>query len=219
MGAVPEPPARNQARTRDAAATPDGPGAQARLATRPTDGATAPRPRLPTARPSAGEVTPNASLARRAASLSYEALLVSAVVLVAGFALAPLVTPAQPGAALPRVPALGERVLTFCAAFAVAAAYFVTSWVHGRRTLAMKTWRLRMVDVAGRDVDRKRALARYLAAWIGPAMALAAYAVLHAKGLGAHALWMLAFNFLWALIDPERQFLHDRIAGTRIVVD
>jgi uncharacterized RDD family membrane protein YckC len=27
----------------------------------------------------------------------------------------------------------------------------------------------------------------------------------------------VAFNFLWAFVDPERQFLHDRIAGTRIV--
>ena len=23
-------------------------------------------------------------------------------------------------------------------------------------------------------------------------------------------------NFLWAIVDPARQFLHDRIAGTRV---
>ena len=29
----------------------------------------------------------------------------------------------------------------------------------------------------------------------------------------------LALNYLAAFVDPERQFLHDRIAGTRIVQD
>ena len=33
------------------------------------------------------------------------------------------------------------------------------------------------------------------------------------------ALVPLAINFLWAGVDPERQFLHDRIAGTRILRD
>jgi len=34
-------------------------------------------------------------------------------------------------------------------------------------------------------------------------------------------LWLVVagFNFLWAAVDPDRQFLHDRIAGTRIVRD
>jgi hypothetical protein len=27
----------------------------------------------------------------------------------------------------------------------------------------------------------------------------------------------VAFNFLWAFVDRDRQFLHDRIAATRIV--
>jgi len=65
-------------------------------------------------------------------------------------------------------------------------------------------------------VDATTALARYLAAWIGPAAALIAFVVLQPRGVGAHAAWLIALNFLWACIDPERQFLHDRIAGTRI---
>ncbi len=164
-------------------------------------------------------MTPSASLARRLASLAYETLLVTAVVVVAGFVLAPLVTPSRSGIAELRVPGLAERAMIFCATFAAAALYFVASWTSGRRTLAMKTWRLRVVDVQGRALDRKRALARYLAAWIGPAMALGAYAALRTHGLGAHAAWLIALNFLWALVDPEQAFLHDRIAGTRIVTE
>jgi len=36
---------------------------------------------------------------------------------------------------------------------------------------------------------------------------------------GAGGLWLvlLFINFLWALVDRDRQFLHDRIAGTRVV--
>ena len=38
-------------------------------------------------------------------------------------------------------------------------------------------------------VDAKTAVARYVAAWIGPAAALVAYAALQPANLGAHAAW------------------------------
>jgi uncharacterized RDD family membrane protein YckC len=156
-----------------------------------------------------------APLARRFASLAYELLLLAAVVLVTGFALLPLVTPGQGSLVVPGIP---QRVFLFCAYFSVLAAYFTWCWSEGRRTLAMKTWRLALVLQDGRAVPIRTALLRYLAAWIGPAFALAAYGVLHPSGWGAHATWLVAFNFLWAFVDPGRQFLHDRIAGSRIVL-
>jgi hypothetical protein len=58
---------------------------------------------------------------------------------------------------------------------------------------------------------------RYLAWWIGPALGLAAYALLRPHGLGAIAVPLFLLDYLAALVDPERQFLHDRIAATRIV--
>jgi uncharacterized RDD family membrane protein YckC len=30
---------------------------------------------------------------------------------------------------------------------------------------------------------------------------------------------LLAVNYGWALLDPDRRFLHDRIAGTRLVAE
>jgi uncharacterized RDD family membrane protein YckC len=160
-----------------------------------------------------------AGLPRRLAALAYEALLVVAVVFAANFAALPLVTPGRAGnpAALV-VPATPERMALFWLTFAVLAAYFVWCWSNGRRTLPMKTWRLALRRREGTTVATRTALLRYLACWIGPALALAAYAALAPHGLGAHALWLLALNFLWALVDPERQFLHDRLAGTRIVI-
>lgn len=160
-----------------------------------------------------------AGLARRFAALAYELLLLVAIVFATGFLLLPLVTPRRAGSAATAltVPALPERVALFCLLFATMAAYFVWCWSDGRRTLPMKTWRLRLVLPDGRSVPARIALARYLATWIGPALALGAYAALQRHGIGAHAAWLVAFNFLWAFVDPQRQFLHDRIAGTRIV--
>ena len=48
-------------------------------------------------------------------------------------------------------------------------------------------------------------------------LALAGYLALRPFGAGALALPLVALNFLWAVADADRQFLHDRIAGTRLV--
>jgi uncharacterized RDD family membrane protein YckC len=112
-----------------------------------------------------------------------------------------------------------SRVALFCTLFAMMALYFVWSWTGGRRTLPMKTWHLRIGTESGDPPGTKTALLRYLAVWIGPALALIGYAILRDSGQGGWALWLLPSNFLWAAIDPDRQFLHDRIAGTRIVRD
>ena len=34
-----------------------------------------------------------------------------------------------------------------------------------------------------------------------------------------HAAWLALLNYAWPIVDPERAFLHDRIAGTRIVAE
>lgn len=78
-------------------------------------------------------------------------------------------------------------------------AYFVWFWSAGRRTLAMKTWRLRLSDSEGQPLAPARALLRYLLCW---------------PSLGCFGI-----GVLWALFDRDGQFLHDRIAGTRIVSD
>lgn len=103
--------------------------------------------------------------------------------------------------------------------FLVIGLYFVWFWTHGGQTLAMKTWRIRLVTTDGEEVRTKRAIGRYLLSWLWVLPGLAAAWALDAKN------WMLvlvpALNvLLWALavyLDPQRQFLHDRIAGTRIV--
>jgi uncharacterized RDD family membrane protein YckC len=100
--------------------------------------------------------------------------------------------------------------------FVTIGAYFIFFWIKGRRTLAFKTWHLRLLDDAGNAPSMKRAVIRYLATWIGPALAVALFAV-GGKAIGAWWILALFANFLWAIFDRERRFLHDRIARTRVV--
>lgn len=160
---------------------------------------------------------PLAGIARRYAALLYEALLLVALVFVASFLLTPLVSPGTAASASLTLPSMAGRIVSFVALFALGAAFFGWSWSAGRRTLPMKTWRLALVTTQGAPLSRRTALVRYLAAWIGPTLAIAAYALLAPRGLGALAWPIVALNWLAALVDPERQFLHDRIAGTRLV--
>mgnify|MGYP002144833566 FL=1 len=104
--------------------------------------------------------------------------------------------------------------------FVVLGVYFCWFWTHSGQTLAMKTWRIRVIGRDGKPVGWRRALARYLLAWGWFLPGLAVARVIGAQG------WMLlllpALNFaLWAmaaLLDRDRQCLHDRLAGTRVVL-
>lgn len=81
--------------------------------------------------------------------------------------------------------------------FLVIGLYFAGSWRHRGQTLAMKTWGLRVVGADGSRITLRQAMARYICAW--PCFALG--------GIGV----------LYAPFDRDRQFLHDRLAGTKIV--
>ena len=107
--------------------------------------------------------------------------------------------------------------MMFCALAGGAALYYTWCWSEGRRTLPQKTWRLRLVDCDEHPLTRKLALLRYGAAWIGPLCALAASMLLRPVRYVPFAAALLLLNYAWALIDRERQFLHDRIARTRVV--
>jgi uncharacterized RDD family membrane protein YckC len=130
-----------------------------------------------------------ASLPRRIASMAYDALLLLALLFVAGLVF-------MVATDYPKRPHL--RSVLQLLLLAVSAAYFVGFWLRGGQTLAMKTWRLRLIRANGARVDLPRALLRF---------------VLAAAGLAAFGA-----SIVWALFDRDGQFLHDRLAGTRIVL-
>ena len=124
-------------------------------------------------------------LARRLASMLYEALLLFAVAFVAAW----LFLFASGG----RDATAGWlRAALQLFVIAVFAAYFLWCWLRGGQTLAMKTWRIRLIEVTPRQALLRFALA----------------AILVPTGI----------SMLWACFDREGQFLHDRLAGTRLVL-
>jgi hypothetical protein len=162
---------------------------------------------------------PRAGLRRRLAASVYETLLLGALALLAGFALLPVVAggPSPTDGPLP-LPGPLARALSFAVLFVVLGAYCVWGWSGGRRTLPMKTWRIAMESVSGAEVSFARATVRYCAWWIGPALAVAADAAMRGSGYRRWAWTLLALNYVWALLDADRQFLHDRLARTRLTL-
>ena len=163
----------------------------------------------------------HAGVVRRLAASLYESLLLAALALAVGFALLPGLNaaPALPAdeRALPLLTPAAQAI-SFGCLFAFLGAYCVWGWSGGRRTLPMKTWRLAMESIEGTPVSLSRAALRYAACWIGPALAIGAYVELRPLGYGRWAVALLAVNYAWALVNSDRQFLHDRVAGTRMVV-
>lgn len=105
--------------------------------------------------------------------------------------------------------------------FVVTGTYFVWGWTNSGHTLAMKTWRMQVVTNDGARLPLRQAIARYLLAWGWFLPALLACTALGLKDkaqIGAAvAVGVLAWG-LTAFLDRDRQFLHDRLAGTRLVL-
>lgn len=145
----------------------------------------------PAAGGAARPVAELAGLRRRLASMLYESMLLLGVL-----ALTFLVPYLILGAVASFTPA---GWLLWLHVFLVLGGYFVWYWRRGGQTLAMQTWRLKIVDASeGRIASLGRSWLRYALAW--PSVLLG--------GIG----------LLWALVDRDRQFLHDRLAGTCIVL-
>jgi len=163
----------------------------------------------------------SAGIVVRLLASAYEAVLTAALAMAIGFALLPWIgahgMPAPDGRIA--FPGTRERVLTLTCLLAAFGAYYTWMWSGGRATLPMRTWRLELATTAGMTLDARRAVLRFAAWWIAPVCALGAYVALHAVGVGQGrwAMALLCLNYAWALVDRDRQYLHDRIAGTRLL--
>ena len=104
---------------------------------------------------------------------------------------------------------------------ALYAAYFLWCWLRGGQTLAMKTWRVRLVAPGCAGVPPGRALLRFVYAGVLAGTFLVALAAAFAyrnPWLALAAFAVAGIGLGWALFDSDRQFLHDRLAGTRLVL-
>ncbi|ALM86967.1 RDD family protein 2 [Bordetella sp. N] len=155
---------------------------------------------------------PTPARLRRFACMMYEAVLLFGVVFLAGY-LFDTLTQSRSGLMYRH----GRQAWLFLAL----GAYFITCWRRNGQTLPMKTWNIRLVDRAGQPPTMARLALRYLLAWVLPL--LAAGLILGAtvwSGRPTMQLLIVAAPFaifVGSWFDGDGQFLHDRLAGTRLV--
>ena len=125
---------------------------------------------------------------RQLVCLLYEALVVFSILII-GFLLPQIVLSGFGWSATPRG--------LWLHLFALLMLYFVWCWLNGGQTLPMKTWKLRLVNTDGSALRPLQAVLRYLIAW--------------------PSVMCFGIGILWALVDKDHQFLHDRLAGTKIL--
>jgi uncharacterized RDD family membrane protein YckC len=157
----------------------------------------------------AGLVAPG--IWRRLACLLYEGVLLFGVVMTTGLIYA--------GMTQQRHALSGQHGLQLLL-FVVLGGYFVGFWSRGGQTLAMKTWHIRVLDRAGRPLTAGRALLRYLWSWLWflPALLWAWLGAVHSGVAIAVALTVGVFGYAaLTRVNPQRQYTHDLLAGTRLV--
>lgn len=125
---------------------------------------------------------------RRLVSMLYEGLVVFSILLI-GFLMPQVVLSGFGWILSPR--ALWIHILVLLMI------YFVWCWLNGGQTLPMKTWKLRIINADGSPLRPMQAVLRYLIAW--------------------PSILLLGVGIFWAIFDKDQQFLHDRLAGTRVV--
>lgn len=133
---------------------------------------------------SATPLLPLAGWWRRISAMLYEAILLLALWFIADYAFIALTH---------NVHSPFEKIVLQVYLLLVTASYFIWFWMRGQ-TLAMKTWRIRVVNTEGTAITFQQALTRFGIATI-----------------------LLGFSQIWGLFDRDRQFLHDRLSGTRLV--
>lgn len=102
-------------------------------------------------------------------------------------------------------PAEGEHALggpwrwpTFLLMMLVVCHFFVYFWHKSGQTLAMQTWRIKVVNAENEPISYRQAYLRFFAACLSVACA----------GLG----------YWWVLIDREHKSWHDHLSGSRLVL-
>jgi uncharacterized RDD family membrane protein YckC len=130
-----------------------------------------------------------AGLGRRLAALTYDTLLVCAVLMLVTLAFVALRggKPVEPG-----------NIFLQFSLFATTGIFFTGFWVSGGQTLGMRAWRLKVEQRSGEPITWGIACIRFLA--------------------GLITLLPLGAGLIWALFDPAKLALYDRISGTRVIL-
>jgi uncharacterized RDD family membrane protein YckC len=96
-----------------------------------------------------------------------------------------------------QIESAAERLLLQVVLWVVTGVYLVACWVKTGQTLAAQAWKIKLVNADKTPLACKTALIRYVLATV--------------------SLFCFGLGFLWAIVDKEHLFLHDRLANTRLI--
>ena len=133
---------------------------------------------------------PTCGLVRRLGAMTYDGLLLISVLFVATLAVLPLTG----GEAVS-----GGNLMYAGYLLLITYIYFTGQWVHGGHTLGMRAWRIRLLKSDGSRPDWPACSLRFAAALL---------------------CWLPAgLGFLSGVARPDQLAWHDRVSGTRLVVE
>jgi uncharacterized RDD family membrane protein YckC len=134
------------------------------------------------------DCTQTPSLIKLGACFIYDALAVVALCFVSALVVIILIGDASYGL---------KRYLLQVVLWLAIGVYFVWCWKKTGQTLAMKTWQLKLVNEDGQLLPLNLAMARYV--------------------LSTLSLVLFGLGFLWAMVDRDHLYLHDRLLNTHII--
>lgn len=134
------------------------------------------------------DCTQTPSLIKLGACFIYDALAVVALCFVSALVVIILIGDASYGL---------KRYLLQVVLWLAIGVYFVWCWKKTGQTLAMKTWQLKLVSKDGQLLPLNLAMARYV--------------------LSTLSLMLFGLGFLWAMVDRDHLYLHDRLLNTHII--
>ena len=150
-----------------------------------------------TVQTSATDLLP-AGLFRRLGALLYDSFLVAAIWMLLGFIvqlIAGVGTSVLVDGRVQTDPFLDKVV--FCLMVFSSLGFYLWFWCKSGQTLGMLAWRIKLVDRQGGLVNPRQGLYRWLLAW--------------------PSFFLLGAGYLWLLVDPKGDALHDRLSATRVL--
>lgn len=132
-------------------------------------------------------ILPLASLSKRLLACLYDGLVIIAIAMLITLLIIAVLGDARDGFV---------RLFLQLMLFVVIGAYFVTSWVKSGQTIAMRAWRIKVVDQHHAPLSHLQAIKRYCLTCV---------------------LMLSGVSILWAIFDRQKLFLHDRLLGTKLI--
>jgi uncharacterized RDD family membrane protein YckC len=123
-----------------------------------------------------------ATLRRQFAAIVYEGLTLLAIWLVCTFIFVLIIG---------EVDTSIKRLILQLLLWMITGVYFVFCWHKTGQTLAAQAWKIKLVKTDAELLSIKQSIIRYCLASI--------------------SFFGFGFGFLWAIVDKERLFLHDRL--------